>query len=85
MNAASPVYLELIDFIVSRTTPEALLEFRPSEDNQRRVADLIRGQQNGTLSREEAAELEDFVQIEHLMIMAKAEAGNRLPRRLGAP
>jgi hypothetical protein len=31
MNAASPVYLELIDFIVSRATPEALLNFRPSE------------------------------------------------------
>jgi hypothetical protein len=78
MNAASPVYLELIDFIVSRTTPEALLEFRPSEDNQRRVSDLIEGQHNGTLSTEEASELDDFVQIEHLLIMAKAQARHRL-------
>src|SRR5882724_697763 len=41
MNDPSPVYLEVIDFIVSRATPEALLEFRPSEANQRRVSDLM--------------------------------------------
>jgi hypothetical protein len=52
MNAASPVYLELIDFIVSRATPEALLQFRPSEANQRRVSELIEGQHKGTLSPE---------------------------------
>ena len=78
MNAASPVYLELIDFIVSRATAEALLAFRPSEDNQRRVSELIQGQHAGTLAREETSELEDFVQIEHLMIMAKAQARRRL-------
>ena len=78
MKAASPVYLELIDFIVSRATPEALLEFRPSLENQRRVSELVEGQENGTLSRDEASELDDFVQIEHLMIMAKAEARHRL-------
>ena len=78
MNAASPVYLELIDFIVSRATPEALLHFRPSESNQRRVSELIEGQQNGTLSAEETSELDDFLQIEHLLIMTKAQARRRL-------
>ena len=78
MNAASPVYLELIDFIVSRTTPEALLQFRPSENNQRRVIELMEGRHNGTLSRDETSELDDFIQIEHLLIMAKAQARHRL-------
>jgi hypothetical protein len=78
MNAASPVYLELIDFIVSRATPEALLKFRPSRANQRRVSELIEGQQNGTLSAEETSELDDFIQVEHLLIMAKAQARRRL-------
>jgi hypothetical protein len=78
MNAASPVYLELIDFIVSRATPEALLHFRPSEAAQRRVSELIEGQHHGTLSAEETSELDDFVQIEHLLIMAKAQARRRL-------
>ena len=78
MNAASPVYLELIDFIVARATPEALLQFRPSEANQRRVSELIEGQHKGMLSAEESSELDDFVQVEHLLIMAKAQARRRL-------
>jgi len=68
----------LIDLIASTATPEALLNFRPSEDNQRRVSELIEGQHNGSLSGEEAAELDDFVQLEHLVIMAKARARQRL-------
>jgi hypothetical protein len=78
MNAASPVYLELVDFIVSRATPEALLEFRPSEANQQRVSQLIESKHEGTLSAEESAELDEFVQVEHLMIIAKARARRRL-------
>ena len=78
MNAASPVYLEVIDFIVSRASPEALLQFRPSEANQRRVSELIESDHNGTLSPEETSELDDFVQLEHLLIMAKAQARRRL-------
>jgi len=74
MNVASPVYLEMIDFIVSRTTPDALSQFRPSEASQRRVSELVDRQHDGSLSAEEASELEDFVQIEHLLIMAKARA-----------
>jgi hypothetical protein len=83
MNAASPVYLELIDFIVSGTTPGALLRFRPSEANQRRVSQLIEGQHTGTLSAEETSELDDFVQVEHLLIMAKAQARRRLQLACG--
>jgi hypothetical protein len=74
MNVASPAYLEMLDFIVSRTTPEAMLQFRPSEANQRRVSELIERQHNGELSAEEVSELDDFLQLEHLMIMAKAQA-----------
>jgi hypothetical protein len=77
-NAATPAYTEVIDFIVSRVNPEALLQFQPSEANQRRVTELIEGQHNGTLSAEEASELNEYLQIEHLMIMAKAQARFRL-------
>jgi hypothetical protein len=78
MNASNPVYLELIDLIVSHATPEGLLHFRPSEANQHRVAELIAARHDGTLSVEEASELDDFVQIEHVLIMAKARARRRL-------
>lgn len=74
MSPANPVYLELIDFIVARATPEALLQFRPSEANQKRVSDLIAREHAGTLSPDESSELSEFLQVEHLMVMAKAQA-----------
>ncbi len=78
MSAATPAYMELVDFIASGATPEAIVQFRPSEAVQQRVADLLERQREGQLSAEETSELDDFVQIEHLMIMAKARARQRL-------
>ena len=54
------------DLVVSRATPEGVLRFRPSEANQHRVSELIARQHDGTLSAEEASELDDVVQIEHV-------------------
>ena len=78
MSAARPVYLELVDFLAAGTTPEALVRFRPSEEVQRRVSDLIEGRRNGVLSTEEESELEDFLQLEHILILAKAQARRHL-------
>jgi len=78
MKAASPAYIEMIDFIVTQTAPDALLDFRPSQSSQQRVAELVERQQSGTLSEEDASELDNFLQLEHLLIMAKAQARLRL-------
>jgi len=78
MSAAHPAYMELIEFIASGTTPEAVIEFRPSESTQQRVSELIERKHDGLLSEGEASELDDFLQLEHIMIMAKARARQRL-------
>jgi hypothetical protein len=39
--SAAPAYFEIIDFIASGTTPEAVIHFRPSPGAQHRVAELI--------------------------------------------
>jgi len=67
-------YDEIIDFIASGTTPEAVVAFRPSPAAQQRVADLVERSKDGTISPEEQSELDDFLQLEHIMIMAKARA-----------
>jgi hypothetical protein len=67
-------YEEIIDFIARGTTPESVVAFRPSEALQQRVADLSERAQEGKLSAEERSELEDCLQLEHIMIMAKARA-----------
>ena len=73
MNAAKS-YEEIIDFIAAGTTPETVLAFRPSEDVQRRVAELVERSKQGSISAEEQSELDDYLQLEHIMIMAKARA-----------
>jgi hypothetical protein len=67
-------YDEIIDFIAAGTTPEAVVAFRPSDSVQRRVAELVERSKNGSISSEEQSELDDYVQLEHIMIMAKARA-----------
>jgi hypothetical protein len=73
MNAAKS-YDEIIEFIAAGTTPEAVIAFRPSETVRQRVAILVERSKDGIISPEEQSELEDYLQLEHIMIMAKARA-----------
>lgn len=67
-------YEEIIDFIAAGTTPAAVVAFHPSVETQQRVAELSERSKEGSLSAEEQSELEDYLQLEHIMIMAKARA-----------
>ncbi len=71
---ASPVYEEIIDFLAAGTTPTSLIAFRPSEAAKQRVADLIQREKSSELTAEEHTELEHYLQLEHLMRLAKARA-----------
>ena len=74
MSLASPAYFEIIDFIAAGTTPEAVIEFRPSPEAQQRVAQLIEREQAAPLSPAERSELDHFMELEHILRMAKARA-----------
>ena len=80
MSAATPVYLEIIDFIAAGTTPEEVANYRPSPAAQQRVADLIEREQNQHLSPDEKSELEHFMELEHILRLAKAKARLTLSR-----
>ncbi len=71
-------YDEFVDFIAGGTTPQSVIDFRPSEQTRAHVADLIQRQKTGALSPDETAELNQFLHIEHLMRLAKARARQRL-------
>ena len=73
-NAAIPSYLEIIDFIATGTTPQAVVDYHPSADAQQRVAALIERDKDGKLSPEEKAVLDHFMDLEHILRMAKARA-----------
>jgi hypothetical protein len=78
MNDMVVAYEELIDFIASGTTPESVAAYRASDETRTRVEDLIRRQKTTGLSDEETAELNTYLQMEHLMRLAKARAHERL-------
>lgn len=72
-------YEEIIDFIAAGTTPKNVIAFRPSEEAQGRVTDLLSREKEGLLSPEEKSELDRYLQLEHLMRLAKARARDFLP------
>lgn len=71
-------YDEFVDFIASGSTPQSVIDFRPSEETRAHVADLVRRQKAESLTADETAELNSYLQIEHLMRLAKARARQRL-------
>ncbi len=80
MTAASPAYLEIVDFIAAGTTPQTVANFQPSAEAQQRLASLLELQQEGALSADEDAEPDHFMDLEHLLRMAKARARQILSR-----
>ena len=67
-------YEEIIDFIARGTTPESVIAFKPSDALQSRVRELTERTRDGSIAPEERSELEDYLQLEHIVIMAKARA-----------
>ena len=67
-------YEEIIEFIAAGTTPRTVVGFRPSAETKQRVAALIEQEKTSSLSPDESSELDHYMQLEHLMRLAKARA-----------
>ncbi|MDH3602536.1 MAG: hypothetical protein OEU26_23225 [Candidatus Tectomicrobia bacterium] len=74
MEAARKSYDEIIDPFARGTIPDKILAFRPSLESQERVQYLLARNNTDELTEEEAAELERFGELEHLMQLVKARA-----------
>ena len=73
-SATAPSYIEMIDFIAAGTTPQDVAQFRPSPGAQKRVAELIEREKENGLLTEEKSELDHYLQLEHILRLAKARA-----------
>ena len=67
-------YDEVLEFLVSKPTLEQIIAFRPSDETDGRIHDLLENNRTGRLTDAEQAELDEFDQIEHLMRRLKAYA-----------
>ena len=66
-------YEEFVQFIAS-LSPREVIDFKPSEEALHRVWDLIERQKVDVLPADEKSELDHYLEIEHLMRLAKARA-----------
>jgi hypothetical protein len=71
-------YEEFIDFIAAGTSPQSVITFRPSNAIKKMVADLINKEKTIGLSSDEKSELEHYMQLEHIMRLAKVHARQHL-------
>ena len=74
MSAAQKSYEEIIDLFARGSTTSQVLAFHPSRETQERVRYLLARNKTGILTEDEAAELERFGELEHLMQLVKARA-----------
>ncbi len=67
-------YDEIINFIAAGPSSELVATFQPSESTRQRVAELVAREKDTGLSVAETSELNHYLQLEHIMRLAKARA-----------
>lgn len=78
--SALKAYEEVVEFIAAGSSPQNVVAFRPSEETKQRVFDLIEREREEFLTDEEKSELDHYLQMEHLMRLAKAKARKYLDK-----
>ena len=73
-----PIYEEVYQFLISSPTPQEIIDFRVSDETQRRVSILLSKNRDGILTPDERSELDQFEQVNHLMSMMKIYARKSL-------
>lgn len=65
---------KVVKLLASAPSAEAIIEFRPTEEEQSRFDYLIQKKKTEGLSDEEAREADNFLMAEHMIRMAKLYA-----------
>lgn len=74
LSSTYPVFDEMIDFLASSPTPRRIIKHKVSPAVQQRLEELLDKNGEGELTEAEAAELDAFRRVNHLMILLKARA-----------
>ena len=72
-TVAAATATEVLEFLAQGPTPEEVLAYHASARAQRRLQRLLALNAAGLLSEEEQQELDEIQQIEHIIIMLKAQ------------
>jgi len=66
------IYRYIVNFLATNPTPQQIAAFSPTPEMQERLRTLLARERSGELTSAERIELEDYEQIEHLVILLKA-------------
>jgi len=69
---------EILEFLLSKPSPEEVLQLRPSDETQERLRYLLDGNRNDKLTDAEKGELERYLQLEHFVRRLKIRAQEKL-------
>ncbi|PZD70254.1 hypothetical protein C1752_14867 [Acaryochloris thomasi RCC1774] len=69
---SAQVYRYILDFLASQPTPDQIADFRPTTEMQQRLTYLLDRNAAETITSEECQELDEYEQIEHLIILLKS-------------
>ena len=74
-------YEEFVEFITSSPTLEKMTEFRLSDESEAAIRELLDANRARALTAEEAAELDEYLRLEHIMRQAKIRAFEKLDQQ----
>ena len=74
LTPAHPAFEEMLDFLASGPSPEKIVAFKVSPAAQARLEELLEKNRLEGLTDEEAAELDVYSQVNHILILLKARA-----------
>lgn len=72
------IFAEMLDFMVSSPSPEAIIAFKPSSQLEARLTMLMTKNKQDALTPDEREELDAFLQLNHFMNMLKIRARKKL-------
>ena len=75
-----PIYDRLLDFLIEKATPEEILAFSATDEEQQHADDLSERLSAGTLTPEEQAELGQLRAFDEWVSLLKARALESLKR-----
>jgi methylase of polypeptide subunit release factors len=80
MAAMLPAYDTFLDYLVEKATPQEILAFAVSEEQQERATELLTRQNEGTINPDEQAEMQRMEEVDRLVSVLKAKAAAAMKR-----
>jgi hypothetical protein len=77
-TVAAATASEVIRFLERGPTAQEILDYHASEESQQRIRRLLALNAAGLLGEAEKQELDEHEEIEHIIVMLKAQAAQRL-------